>query len=73
MTTHHSVLLALALLGAAPLHAQTQEELVRRRDEKLAEEWLTKAPWTTAYADALERARATGKPIFAYFSRSYAP
>ena len=73
MSPTRPALLALALLAAAPLSAQSQEELVQRRDDKLAEEWLTKGPWITRYEDALEQAKASGKPIFAYFSRSYSP
>ncbi len=58
---------------ATPLLAQTQAELVARRDAKLADDWLKLAPWTTDYDAALAQARDTKKPIFAYFSRSYAP
>ena len=32
-----------------------------------------KAKWTLDYEQALAEAKATGKPVFAYFTRSYAP
>lgn len=63
-----AALLALALPREA--RADTNEE---KRDKKLAEGWVTKAPWITDYDRAREEARKSGKPIFAYFTRSYAP
>jgi hypothetical protein len=60
--------------GQSPFPKETgkQDPLVRKRDAKLAEAWLTKAPWFTDYDKAREEAKASGKPIFAYFTRSYA-
>ena len=69
--------LALALLLAAPAAAREAEPdvagLRKKRDAKLAEAWLAAAPWTVSYDEALERAEESGKPIFAYFTRSYRP
>lgn len=49
------------------------EELIKRRDQKLAEPWLKKAAWITDYDQAKEEAKKSKKIIFAYFTRSYAP
>jgi len=67
--------IALALLAATALTAaaEDQEELKKRRDAKLAGEWLKKNDWITDYEEAQARAAETGKPIFAYFTRSYRP
>ncbi len=46
--------------------------LEEKRDAKLAEAWLKKAPWILDYDKALAEAKKSGKPIFAYFTRSYA-
>lgn len=61
---------ATVLLGGLAVRAEdTPEQL---RDKKLAEEWLKKAPWITDYDKALAESKASGKMIFAYFTRSYA-
>ncbi len=63
---------AFALLGLllpVGLFAQSNEE---KRDAKLAEDWLQNADWLTDYDQAREVSAETGKPIFAYFTRSYA-
>ncbi|MBK8096870.1 MAG: hypothetical protein IPK26_07175 [Planctomycetes bacterium] len=59
---------------AAPAARQqkSQEELIKLRDEKFALEVFKKAPWTFDYDAARAEAKQTGKPIFGYFSRSYA-
>ena len=68
---HHACFLIVATLLAGLAPAQT--ELERLRDAKLAESWVTAAPWVTDYDDALAQAQQSGKPVFAYFTRSYAP
>ncbi|MEM7202988.1 MAG: hypothetical protein AAF628_22200 [Planctomycetota bacterium] len=73
----HQTLLLAALLGAAigsPALAQqpSQEKLIERKNEKLASEWLKSADWILDYAEAKKTSAETGKPIFAYFTRSYA-
>ena len=50
--------------------AQSMEE---RRDKKLAEPWVTKSAWIIDYDKAREASTKSGKPIFAYFTRSYSP
>lgn len=72
-------LAALAMSGGLlvlSLDAQqtlSQEELVSRREAKLAEAFIKNADWVTDYDQALGMAKQSGKPIFAYFSRSFAP
>lgn len=64
------IILAIALVTglAAPALAQTDEE---KRDKKLKEEWLVKGGWITDYDKARAESKKEGKPIFAYFTRSY--
>lgn len=67
-------------LGAALLSLSTalvaqqgdQAELIAKRDKKLQEEFLKNAPWITDYDKARAEAKRTKKPIFAYFTRSFA-
>ena len=61
----------LTMMAAGP--APTQEQLVERRDAKLAEAWIDKAAWILDYDVARETARKEKKKIFAYFTRSYSP
>ena len=63
-----ATILAIALPGQ-----QSQESLIQKRDHKLAAEWLKSAPWITDYDQARAQAKASGKLIFAYFTRSYSP
>lgn len=62
-------------LGLAPAVAAQDEqaELIAKREKKLEGEWLKNAAWITDYDEARAEAKATGKPVFAYFTRSYAP
>ncbi len=66
---------ALCLAGVLSIcvglaNGQSMEE---KRDQKLAKPWLKAANWITNYDEALEASRESGKPIFAYFTRSYSP
>lgn len=61
-----------ATAGGAAAKGPSQQELVKLRDEKLALPVFQKAAWTFDYDVARERAKKEGKPIFTYFSRSYA-
>ena len=65
----------LLALAAGPLFAQgpSQDQLKKQRDEKLAGDWVKKFPWITDYTKAKAESKKSGKVIFAYFSRSYAP
>jgi hypothetical protein len=63
---------ALALLALAST-AAAQQSLEEKRDQKLKSPFLSRAAWITDYDRAREESRKTGKVIFAYFTRSYAP
>jgi hypothetical protein len=63
-----SLLTGSALLG----QQKSQEEFAKLRDEKMALEVFQKANWIFDYEAARAEAKKSGKPIFAYFTRSYA-
>ncbi len=67
--------LLLAALLAPGLPAQEPDEAALRtgRDKKLASEFLKKAEWNLDFDKARAEAKKTGKILFAYFTRSYAP
>ena len=61
-------------LLALPSPAAAQgEDLRAKRDAKLQEAWFKGSPWTSDYDEALRRSTKTGKVIFGFFTRSYAP
>lgn len=66
MRLHWVIAILLALSGTA--WAQTQEELIRRRDRKLAEAWVRDRGFITDYDAARQEARKSGRLIFAYFT-----
>lgn len=49
-----------------------EESLEEKLEKTLREPFFKNAPWITDYDEALAQSKATGKPIFAYFTRSYA-
>jgi len=65
-------LLALALLGALAAAARAQS-LEERLEEKLKKPFVTNAAWVLEFDAAKRQARESGKVIFAYFTRSFAP
>lgn len=65
-------LLSATLLLAAATAQDDQAELKAKLTKKLNEPWVTKAAWNTDYDKAREASKKSGKPIFAYFTRSYA-
>ena len=58
----------LALLAVAS--AESMEE---KFAAKLESPFLKNAAWVHSYEHALKTAKAEGKLVFAYFTRSYAP
>ncbi len=68
---------ALAAAVSAPASAQDEAELKSQMQEKLeakmAKPFASNAAWLTDYGKALAEAKASGKTIFTYFTRSYAP
>lgn len=62
----------VALPSLLPAQQKSQEELAKLRDEKMALEVFQKADWIFDYDKARAAAKDQQKPIFAYFTRSYA-
>ena len=73
------LLVALVAAVASDLVAQRsarvydQADMMQRKAELLSEEWLQNADWVMSYVEAKAKARQSGKMIFGYFTRSYAP
>lgn len=65
-------LLLTAWAGAAYAQKPSQEDLVKSRDKKLQADFLKTSTWVMDFTSAKEESKKTGKPIFAYFTRSYA-
>ena len=61
---------ACLLALSAVASAQTLEE---RYEKKLTAPFIRKVAWEQDYDAALRRSAESGKLIFAYFTRSYAP
>jgi len=62
-----------ALLVALAASAAMAQSLEEKKAEKLKAEFFKKADWNLDYDKARELSKTSGKPIFALFSRSYAP
>lgn len=56
-----------------PVKLKSQAELVALRNQKLQSRFLQGSAWTTSFVVAKKTAKAGGKLIFAYFTRSFAP
>lgn len=67
------IAVSLGLLLGLASTALAQDTLEQKRDKKLQLPFLKKAAWLTDYDKALEESKKKGKPIFAYFTRSYSP
>lgn len=65
--------LAAAIALCLASRAAAQDELSEKRDKKLKSEFFSKAAWITDFGKAREESKTSGKPIFAYFTRSYSP
>jgi hypothetical protein len=66
------LLAALTLSASLPAQQKSQEELIKLSQEKLAKPVFKLAAWHTDYDAVRAEAKASGKLIFAYFTRSYA-
>ncbi|HLY73009.1 MAG TPA: thioredoxin fold domain-containing protein [Planctomycetota bacterium] len=66
-----AILTATLIALAAP--AAMAQSLEEKKAEKLKAEFFKKADWNLDYDKAREESKKSGKPIFALFSRSYAP
>lgn len=69
-----SMVIALAGLIVAGTAAVgfAQDDLQAKYEKKVSEAWFTNNGFTDDYDVARERSKESGKPIFAYFTRSYA-
>jgi len=71
------VFVSWMLLCSDPLRGQESAdrtaELLARRKAAIEKPVFQSLPWHLDFADAKQRAEASGKPIFAYFTRSYSP
>lgn len=61
--------LLLTASGLAP--ARADDELQARYEEKIAKPFVSDGGWIVDYDEALTKAEAEKKIIFAYFTRSY--
>ena len=66
-------LLAGSLFLAPAMAQGDQADYQAKYEKKLEKEFISFGGWITDYDVARERAKAEGKMIFAYFSRSYSP
>lgn len=63
----------LALSAATYAQDDHQEQMKANLDQKLAKPFAKNVAWELDYDKALEKAKASNKLIFAYFTRSYSP
>lgn len=66
------VLASAAAVGFAQ-DSDPQAKFQQDYEKKVAQSWFTDNGFTDDYDVALERAKEAGKPVFAYFTRSYSP
>lgn len=68
-------LAAAALLAPSALAQRTydQEQMAANFEEMLGHEWYTGGGWTVDFDAAKAKAKESGLPILAYFTRTYAP
>ena len=67
--------LALALLapGALAQRIYDQDKMEASYAAMLTHSWYTGGGWITDFAAAKAKSKEIGKPILAYFTRTYAP
>ena len=65
------IVVGTAAVGFAQDSASS--EFQTKYENKVAEAWFTENGFTDDYDVARERAKEQGRPIFAYFTRSYSP
>jgi hypothetical protein len=63
---------AAPVMAAKPMPAENPAELEKKYQEKLKHDFFKKGPWLLDYDEARAEAKKTGKPLFVYFTRSYA-
>jgi len=76
LTRRSLALISLAAALAPQLSAQRtydQEKMAANYADMQTHAWFTGGGWITDFALAKAQSKETGKPIFAYFTRTYAP
>ena len=53
--------------------ATAEDKMAANYADMQTHEWFTGGGWITDFDLAKEQSKKTGKPIFAYFTRTYAP
>lgn len=64
--------LTAAVLTAAFATTALAQSLEEKKAAKLAEPWVKSGGWVTDYDKARKLSEESSKPIFVYFTRSYA-
>lgn len=64
---------ASALFAPSVCSQKSQDELKASFAEMQTHSWYVDGGWTTDFATAKAEAKESGRPIFAYFTRTYAP
>ena len=64
---------ALAGVIALSTSGYAQSSLEEKLEKKMEKEFVKNSNWHLDLDSAKAKAKETGKPIFAYFTRSYAP
>lgn len=64
---------AIPGIVAAQETSPTPIELKSRLEKELSAAWIKNADWVMDFDAAKAKSKASGKLIFAYFTRSYAP
>lgn len=67
------LLAAAASPALAQQQKESQESLQKKYDEKVGEAWVKDPAWILDFDKAREEAKKRGRPMVAYFTRSYAP
>ena len=74
---NHRTRIAALLLGLAmPAFAQDDDRAAKMKENlaaKMEKDFVSNVAWETDFAKAKAKAKADGKLIFAYFTRSYSP
>lgn len=81
MNQHLTRILPLCSIAAALLaqgvvaqqRSYPQDKMKANFAEMQTHSWYVGGGWTTDFATAKTKAKESGKPIFAYFTRTYSP
>ena len=76
LTGRNLALMSLAAVLPSGLSAQRtydQDKMAANYAEMQTHSWFTGGGWITDFDEAKAQSQKTGKPIFTYFTRTYAP